>query len=134
LSVSFSPILFLVSKIEFEVSLSFVIVFTGSQQVHCTKSPPFSEALLVCGVQVTRRISKEEQRQMEKMVIIRGEKRNVEKLVGRRKYKKTYEYEVKVSIPPLFCPLLDFALQLCCFLPLMTSPLKVHLVAAFNVQ
>lgn len=34
---------------------------------------------------------------MEKMVIIRGEKRNVEKLVGRRKYKKTYEYEVKVS-------------------------------------
>jgi elongation factor 3 len=44
---------------------------------------------------VTRRISKEEQRQMEKMVIIRGEKRNVEKLVGRRKYKKTYEYEVK---------------------------------------
>lgn len=50
-------------------------------------------------MQVTRRISKDEQRQMEKMVIIRGEKRNVEKLVGRRKYKKTYEYEVKVRPP-----------------------------------
>lgn len=84
-----------------------------SQPVFWTKSPSRSEALLVCGVQVTRRISKEEQRQMEKMVIIRGEKRNVEKLVGRRKYKKTYEYEVKVSAPPLWsvaCNMLLFYL------------------------
>jgi len=43
----------------------------------------------------TRQISEEEQKQMEKVLNIEGEKRQIEQLMGRRKGKKTFDYEVK---------------------------------------
>lgn len=43
----------------------------------------------------TRQLSEEDQKQMEKVVVYEGEKYQIENLIGRRKLKKSYEYEVK---------------------------------------
>ena len=44
---------------------------------------------------VDRQLSAEEEKKMKEKLVIDGQKREIEKLKGRRKHKNTYEYEVK---------------------------------------
>lgn len=44
---------------------------------------------------VNRKISKDEEKKMEELIMHNGSRKQVERLLGRRKSKKSYEYEVK---------------------------------------
>ncbi len=48
-------------------------------------------------LQVDRKITEEEAAKMAKAMMIDGQKRVVEKVLGRRKLKSSYEYEVKMA-------------------------------------
>ena len=45
---------------------------------------------------VFRKISKEEEKQMQELIMHKGEPKKLERIQARRKSKKSYEYEVKV--------------------------------------
>lgn len=46
---------------------------------------------------MNRKISKDEEKKMSELITLNGENKQVERLISRRKSKKSYEYEVKVS-------------------------------------